>query len=505
MTRVPASITPKSISIFFEGRMRIIPSSHINFLRVRKVLTDIDKMHSAPELGFVARQLYGTRDQRIEKAVSKLRDLLDIPAYITRLTEGLVKVTDKGVLYADQPVHNLVAERIMQHLHQGLDVAPLAKFMNKIMLNPKTDIGAELFEWMEGAQLPITSEGNLIAFKKVAGDYTSIHQGPGGTKISNAPGLVVKMERAAVDSDRDRECSNGLHFCGFEYLSHYGSGGENKVVVVEIDPMNVCAIPRDYNYQKGRACEYKVIGEVPQEECKDFFKGTPLITGGTVGISAFQAPETTHTIVMDDEFNDDYGPVPEPMMILDDPVSRSPLPTEGMKPLYDLGGGFETELATETPANSAEQLDEKDYEDYQDYEDDCSDCGEYIDECTCYDADTEDAQAAADRIEAEFVAAEVREEVERRDEADALAAKEIAENLAIEDARQAEAREYKQRAIEAEAKRIAEERYQEELQRLGHEEDERAVEEFRIQLRQKRENPAADYDHDDPNIDTWGI
>lgn len=307
MTSIPNTITPNSINVFFEGRMRTIPKGAMNFQKVETLLGDIAKMEATSVAAFsgFSGMFFGSKKQRIEKAISKLRILLDIPAYLTKLTEGLVRVTDKGVLFGDQPIHNVLSERIMDHMNRGLDIKPLAKFMNKVMSNPKADISNELFQWMEGAKLPITSEGNFLAFKKVANDYTSIHRGPHGP-VSNSIGTIVRMPRENVDENREQTCSSGLHFCGFDYLGNYGFGGENKVVVVEIDPTNVCAIPTDYDYQKGRACEYLVVGEVPHEEAEEFFHGTPLVTGGLVSNGGFATPEHTTTYDIDDGwYNDD--------------------------------------------------------------------------------------------------------------------------------------------------------------------------------------------------------
>jgi hypothetical protein len=294
---IPCTITPQSINIFFEGRMRTVSATHMNFDKVRKVLVAVNNLETASESRFtgISRMIYGSRQDRIDKQLSKLRLLLDVPAYVTLISEGMVCVTDRGVMFGDNYVHNTLAERIVEHMRRGLDVKPLVKFMNKVMQNPRDDIADELFEWMEAAKLPITEEGNMVAFKKVARDYSSMHVGPEG-KIFNRVGAVVRMDWEAVDKDRNRTCSSGLHFCGYDYLSMYGWGGESRVVVVEVNPAHVGAIPIDYNAQKGRCCEYKVIGEVPDEEAQDFFTGKPLITGGTVDTNAvFDIPSTSHT------------------------------------------------------------------------------------------------------------------------------------------------------------------------------------------------------------------
>jgi hypothetical protein len=85
--------------------------------------------------------------------------------------------------------------------------------------------------------------------------------------MDNSPGKIVEMERNAVDDNRDRTCSAGLHFCSQSYLTHFG--GE-KIVIVKINPKDVVSIPSDYNDAKGRACRYEVVGEMTVDSSKAF-------------------------------------------------------------------------------------------------------------------------------------------------------------------------------------------------------------------------------------------
>jgi len=56
----------------------------------------------------------------------------------------------------------------------------------------------------------------------------------------------------------------------------YSALTHDKVVVCSVNPMNVVAIPRDYDFQKMRCCEYKVLedytGPLPHnyyDSCQD--------------------------------------------------------------------------------------------------------------------------------------------------------------------------------------------------------------------------------------------
>jgi acyl carrier protein len=118
----------------------------------------------------------------------------------------------------------------------------------------------------------ITDEGMILAYKRVREDYMDIHSGT----IRNAVGDSPSMPRNKVDENKDRTCSDGLHFCSFSYLPHFGSGPGSKVVILEIHPKDVVAIPSDYNDAKGRTCAYTVIGEYQGDDINDILSAKPV-------------------------------------------------------------------------------------------------------------------------------------------------------------------------------------------------------------------------------------
>lgn len=269
MTKVPCTITAKSISILLDGQMRVIPRTQPNFLKIDKLLKKIN----GPKAVFET-------DKSRAKKVDKLRELLDIPVYVEKVTAGRVRVTDKGVLFNGAPIHNTIAKAIMRLMKEGYDVTPLANFMDKVMENDRGDIAEELYAWIESNEyFSIAPDGDFYAYKKVAADYASIHPGPNGQKLYNRIGTTISMPRELVDSDRHNTCSSGLHFCSFDYLKSYGFGGEEKVVIVKINPADVCAIPTDYNYAKGRAWRYEIVAEVPERDLSpEIFKPAVQVT-----------------------------------------------------------------------------------------------------------------------------------------------------------------------------------------------------------------------------------
>lgn len=151
-----------------------------------------------------------------------------------------------------------VVDRILQLYSQGLPAAPLARFLERLMENPSRRTVHHLLEFLEYGHLPVTQDGHFLAYKKVRKDFKDIYTGT----IDNSPGSVVQVARNLVDEDPERTCSHGLHLCSYGYLAYYGSGSPSRIVICEVDPADVVAIPRDYSNTKMRVCRYKVLREV---------------------------------------------------------------------------------------------------------------------------------------------------------------------------------------------------------------------------------------------------
>lgn len=301
---IPYTITPKSINVLVDGRMRTLNDTHPNYSAVKTVLNN----------------LYNYDD--IADAKADLRSMLDIPSFIARVTEGRVQVSDNAVLFDGKETHSVIATRILEHMRTGSDVRPLARFMQLAAGNPTLTAYDELFIWLESNDMPITEDGHLIAFKKVDTDYYSYHTGNNGERVRNRIGDKPWMNRDEVDSNRNSTCSRGLHFCSYNYLPEY-YGGSGRVMIVKINPADVVAIPNDYNNAKGRAWTYEVVGEVPEDEAREFFKDRPVVSDydawpeDTDGVDDFSRGTPGEDYDADEDYNyddeayaedDDYNP-----------------------------------------------------------------------------------------------------------------------------------------------------------------------------------------------------
>lgn len=220
----------------------------------------------------------------------KLQDAVNIREGITKALQsknGNVRIEDNKIFYNDREVTGVISTRIFEVIRLGLDVTPMIKFLDNLMKNPSKRAVDEAFGFSEACSLPITPDGCILAYKRVREDYKDVHsatvlnkpyklftaedivaieevQGKRNeVKVTIEDGFTtVSMPRNLVNEDKDQTCSEGLHFCSYDYLKHFGG---SRIVVLKINPADIVSIPSDYNNSKGRCSRYQVVDELEVE------------------------------------------------------------------------------------------------------------------------------------------------------------------------------------------------------------------------------------------------
>ena len=248
--KVPYILTEESLTVVIEGKAHTMNHNHPAWMQAKKALAE-EQWQKLGELFDVA------------KAVE---DYLD--------EEANIKVKDSTVYFQDEALHNVVVDKILKFMSEGAPFKPLVKFLGKLMDNPSRRAVNELYTFLEHKNMPITPEGNFLAYKGVNSEFKDFYTG----KFSNKVGDVLEMTRNRVSDDASVGCSDGFHAGSYEYAKGYANNGGN-LMVVEIDPADVVSVPTDCDCQKLRTAKYKVVGHY----------------------------ETIDAAPMDDGFNDDYS------------------------------------------------------------------------------------------------------------------------------------------------------------------------------------------------------
>ena len=263
-----------SLTVFLNGVMYTVASDAPNYKKAWEAVKSKDEV-------------------AIEAALNVATQVHQAFANVVGTTEGLV-VSGSGVTFRGKPLHNVLSDRIMEFISEGVDVTHLVKFLQNFLQNPMVQLVQnpdvlslmglsadaasqqvnqfvdDFYAFLNHRNLPITDDGCFLAYKTVDGGYWSKR---GGTaklvqgrvdssgRIYNAPGEVIEVTRDSVDPNRHAECSYGLHVGCLEYSGPGGSynNSGDKVVVVKVNPADVVAVPPDYNRTKMRTVQYEVI------------------------------------------------------------------------------------------------------------------------------------------------------------------------------------------------------------------------------------------------------
>lgn len=161
--------------------------------------------------------------------------------------------------YKGEPVSPGMQRRLSDAYALGMPVEPFVRFMEKVALNPSFNSRKQLFDFLDNNDLPITEEGNFLAYKAVRSDFYDRHSGT----VYYGVGEIVTMPREKVDDNPENTCSYGLHVCSKDY----GKFAE-VLLMVEVHPADVVSVPNEYRNAKMRVCGLKVLSVL--EDFKTF-------------------------------------------------------------------------------------------------------------------------------------------------------------------------------------------------------------------------------------------
>ena len=226
MANIPYILTEQSLTVVLNGKSMTMESTNPKFEDAKVALT--------------------------EENWEELESCFDLSSAVVNFTDGNIKVDEGIVTYKDETVHNHVVDRILNFMSNGLPYKPLVKFLEKLMENPSRRAIEELYSFLEHKSMPLTPDGNFLAYKGVKEDFSDWYSG----QFSNQVGQELSMARNKVCDNANNGCSYGFHAGSLEYAKGYGNGG--NLMVVEINPADVVSVPNDCDCQKLRTCKYKV-------------------------------------------------------------------------------------------------------------------------------------------------------------------------------------------------------------------------------------------------------
>ena len=188
------------------------------------------------------------------RAEGDVEKLMDITKALDAYLGNSVEVKDGSVYHRGEVVDERIARRILNFMEEDLPVEPMTRFLENLYNNPSHNSRAQLYQFLEHKNMPLTEDGCFLAYKSVDENYMDHHTG----KFSNRVGQVLTIARRSVDDNPENGCSYGFHAGSLEYASNFG-GGERRVVIVKISPEDVVSVPNDCEFQKLRTAKYEVV------------------------------------------------------------------------------------------------------------------------------------------------------------------------------------------------------------------------------------------------------
>ena len=203
------------------------------------------------------------------KSKNEFLDLLNPERYLAKTvsfvnTTGEFQVKNDEVYYGTYKLPPILGQRLLQLIKNHAEDAlkSMKAFVSNLMQNPSNRSVEQLLRFLEHKSLGITEDGYFTAYKTVRHDYLDKHSGT----LDNTPGKTVTIQRNLVDDDPSSACSTGLHVGSLAYAGPNGSfrSGNDKCVMVKVNPRDVVSVPLDCNEQKMRVCEYLVLCDVTE-------------------------------------------------------------------------------------------------------------------------------------------------------------------------------------------------------------------------------------------------
>ena len=178
---------------------------------------------------------------------------------------GFEPVKMDGGIYinlSNGPIPAEPLQDLIKHSHATGNSAALQALMDRISTIDRQHSVEDLVRFIENAEMPVTADGRLVAFKRVNkrsdGNNYDVHS----DTILNNVGCRVRMDIENVDPNRAQDCSYGLHVASRGYIRSFSG---NTLLLILVDPEDVIAVPQ-YDPKKVRVCRYDIVHEFSKED-----------------------------------------------------------------------------------------------------------------------------------------------------------------------------------------------------------------------------------------------
>lgn len=177
----------------------------------------------------------------------------------TTVTDNLAVVSNGKIITEAEKLHKYVEDALKRKNLKG--VTNLIIRLSRV-IDTKAHSVSDLLKFLEDADLPITDNGTILAYKALRNTdnedvFVDIYTG----KVKQKLGTFVYTDIDYVDHDRNKECSQGLHIARRNYLRSYRG---DTCFLVGISPEDVVTVPHN-DANKVRVRGYVLLSKLSNE------------------------------------------------------------------------------------------------------------------------------------------------------------------------------------------------------------------------------------------------
>lgn len=159
-----------------------------------------------------------------------------------------------GVFFDGSEVNSKLSAMLVEMFMAGNDFEPLRNFMIKALSNRDAKEADVLYDFVIKNKLPITPDGDFLAFKATHADGFDRH----GRTVQYRIGEYLHVTN--FDPDKRTQCGSGLHVGGRNYVKGYGSHGD-AYWIVKVNPADTVFYRADVSDGKMRVSKLFVYAQ----------------------------------------------------------------------------------------------------------------------------------------------------------------------------------------------------------------------------------------------------
>jgi hypothetical protein len=191
----------------------------------------------------------------------QVKDLLTPATQIRKVGEKAgfeIRINDAnnavGVFFNGSEVNSKLSAMLVEMFMSGNDFEPLRNFMIKALSNRDATEADVLYDFVIKNKLPITPDGDFLAFKATLANGFDRHSGTVQYRIGEY------LHVTNFNPDKRTQCGSGLHVGGRNYVKGYGHT-DDAYWIVKVNPADTVFYRADASDGKMRVSKLFVYAQ----------------------------------------------------------------------------------------------------------------------------------------------------------------------------------------------------------------------------------------------------